>query len=195
MTIEKFKECVGACDTLGAILTIPIIHPLNKTHKDLGGETPLIYAADAGLVSVVCALLDAGADVDVRDEHGWTALNTTSSFDVTEVLIKYGARVDLESPEGWTPLHHAAVEGDTGRVELLVKSGSNVETKKDDGWTALHLAAYNNRLEIAKLLVEAGANTLVLTNDNETPYDLAMQCGHQNMADLLNASSITKGNP
>ena len=43
--------------------------------RDEGGSTPLMRAAVNGNTDVAKLLLDHGADVNVQDRHGWSALH------------------------------------------------------------------------------------------------------------------------
>ena len=49
--------------------------------RDLLGQTPLHYAAMSGSDEVVLELLAHGADIDLQDDLGETALNRVSSLD------------------------------------------------------------------------------------------------------------------
>jgi len=192
MTIEKFKDCVDTQDTLGAILAISGIPQLNKTYEELVDETPLTYAAGEGLVNMVGALIEAGADVNMPDARYWTALHMTTSIEVIELLIKHGASIDPETWDGWTPLHITSVDGDVSRAKLFLESGANIEAKKNDGWTALHLAAYNNHSKLVETLIKAGADSSVKTDNGDTALDLAVTNENSNVVRILNILSATQ---
>jgi hypothetical protein len=58
------------------------------------GQTSLIMATKIGNISVVQKFLDAGADVHVQDEYGYTALKYAESREFGEIadaLRAYGA--------------------------------------------------------------------------------------------------------
>jgi ankyrin repeat protein len=72
--------------------------------------TPLSAAAAASHTAAVRMLLDAGADPNVRQSHGWT------------------------------PLHAAAANADIESVRALLRAGADPTATNDDGATALSLA-------------------------------------------------------
>jgi ankyrin repeat protein len=49
----------------------------------------------------------------------------------------------------------------------------------------MHLAARNGHLRLINFLLERDADVRVLNDVGRTPYQLAMEKGHQKMADLL----------
>ena len=66
---------------------------------DDSGMTLLIKAADGGDESMVAALLNLGANVNLVDQDGMTALHTAALCDhaaIAELLVKAGADVTLE---------------------------------------------------------------------------------------------------
>ena len=70
------------------------------------GNTALHMAAEKGFRGVCKVLLDAGADVNQRNESvGWTAVHYASyegHADVLRMLIAHGARADIADKAGDT---------------------------------------------------------------------------------------------
>jgi ankyrin repeat protein len=99
-------------------------------------RTPLMWAVDAGHIEIVRALIDAGSDVNARDEAriGNTALHFAvekERAEMVELLLRAGA--DPSAP-GWmrlTPLDKAerrkSPEGQ--RVLAMLRSPASVRTK------------------------------------------------------------------
>ena len=104
-------------------------------------------AAKAGDIEVLNALLAAGADVDGRDDRGWTALM------------------------------HAVNESQEPQVELLLASKANPDVRAPDGATALFIAVSRGRAEIVGLLRRAGADPWFAGPDGRTPADVARAGG------------------
>ena len=99
----------------------------------------------AGKPEAAKALLAAGADVNVRDDQGRTALHLTTGYWVpntaaVEVLIAAGADVNARSKAGVTPLHAALRHRDLAIVEALIAAGADVDATDDAGHTPLSLA-------------------------------------------------------
>ena len=72
------------------------------------GESQDIWeAADQGNIEAVKQHLDAGANVNAKDEVGWTLLHTAAFYghkEIAELLITKGADVNAKDEGGKTPL-------------------------------------------------------------------------------------------
>ncbi|HWT01808.1 MAG TPA: ankyrin repeat domain-containing protein [Pyrinomonadaceae bacterium] len=113
-------------------------------------ETPLMLAArfaDAGLVRL---LLDAGAEVDARDDKARTALfYAPVPSDVFEALRIAGADVDARDGEGNTVLMRKVYESASlVCVDELLRLGVDPSAENEDGETAFEIA---ERLGLVKL--------------------------------------------
>jgi len=60
--------------------------------------------------------------------------------DVAGLLIDAGAEVNAKQNHGWTPLHSAAANGDGELVDRLVAAGADPAATNDDGKTAAEIA-------------------------------------------------------
>ncbi|XP_072524917.1 ankyrin repeat domain-containing protein 49 [Salminus brasiliensis] len=79
--------------------------------RDDDSYTPLHRAAYSGHLSVVSALLDAGAELHARTVDGWTPLHSASRWGHTAVascLLRRGAEVNAMTSGRLTPLQLAA---------------------------------------------------------------------------------------
>jgi uncharacterized protein len=88
----------------------------------LFGDYPLHVAATRGLVEEVLALLEAGANVDARGEHGYTPLLSAVAqghVEAARLLLQYGAATDVANDWGDTPLQRARASEIAGLADLL----------------------------------------------------------------------------
>ena len=59
------------------------------------------------------------------------------------MLIQAGADVNAREDCGYTPLHCACASGDSAMVKLLIENGADVNAVNHDGQTPLHFAIEN----------------------------------------------------
>ena len=130
--------------------------------------TPLHSAAKFEEFEVVQKLIEYDADIDARDEDGWTPLYWASEGfyledgSVVQLLLERGADVNARADDGSTPLHRASAYAALEVARLLLKHGADVEAVDVDGTTALQVVGENTypaldqgrRDEITRLLVE-----------------------------------------
>ena len=79
-------------------------------------------------------------------------------IDGLEAALRAGAEVNVRDQRGWTPLMYAANRGYTLLVPALLDAGANPDTQAADGATALFMAVLQGHEGIAMALVQAGAN-------------------------------------
>lgn len=65
------------------------------------------------------------------------------NVEVIELILSGGADVNAKQQQGWTAIHSAAMHGDLALLEKLLALGANPAVKNDDGKTSLDLAREN----------------------------------------------------
>lgn len=128
------------------------------------GDDPLITAAlKRGHTVVAKIVLEAGADVNLRNKLGLTPLlvacgKTTMGYRViSEALIAKGANVNVRDVIGNTPLLLAISGGMFEIAKMLIERGANVSLASSKGMTPLELARRSpdpRAAEIVALLTE-----------------------------------------
>ncbi len=76
--------------------------------------------------------------------------------EMARLLIDNGADVNIRNDEGYTPLHWAAGEGQKELVVILIVHGADVNAHNKRGWTPLRWAEAQSQKEIARILMAAG---------------------------------------
>jgi serine/threonine-protein phosphatase 6 regulatory ankyrin repeat subunit B len=78
--------------------------------------------------------------------------------DIAKTLIGAGADLNVKQSDGWTALMIAAFSGHTGTVKILLDENADVSAQdKGDGKTALRWAVDRGHTEIVNILKQAGA--------------------------------------
>jgi ankyrin repeat protein len=122
-----------------------------------------MQAAHAGNLAMVKSLIEAGADVNARDERGWGALakavynaDLDRGFaDVAQALLDAGADVEAAIGYGVRPLMLAAGYGETAVAEVLLNAGADVLARNEGGLTALMMVKQKHYVDVINLLHEA----------------------------------------
>lgn len=119
-------------------------------------------AAMAGDTAAVRRLVASGANVNVAQGDGMTALHWAAErgdLKMASELIKAHASVKAVTREGsYTALHIASKDGNAAVVRALIKAGADVNAVTNSGATALHLAAGSGSADAVLALIEKGAD-------------------------------------
>jgi uncharacterized protein len=165
---------------------------VGQTVLPRGGWSAAMYAAREGAVEATRALAESGANLDLTDPEGTTALILAvinGNYDAASALLDKGANPNLADIKGMTPLYaavdmhtignnfgrpyptHDVIEGSVGAVRMLLKHGANP----------------NARLKgpILRRVYDAGDNRL---GEGATPFmRAARKCDVELMRVLLDA--------
>jgi|GEM_PF-4546161 len=127
-------------------------------------HTPLMTAVRRGHLSVVQALVKAGANLSSSTRYEQSPLHTAVRLGQTEIancLIAGGAVLDRfegRASEAKTPLMIAIEQQAPEMIEILLQAGVNVNVRGEYDNTAISLAAELGYDAIVKRLQAAGAN-------------------------------------
>ena len=81
----------------------------------MSGSTPLITATTFGKTDIVKALIDANANLDLKNDEGSTALHAAAFFgrvEIVQMLIDAGADKTIKNNHGGTPRESVTVAFD-----------------------------------------------------------------------------------
>jgi ankyrin repeat protein len=124
------------------------------------GATLLMQAAIHGEPALMKLLLDRGADPNLTNPLGATALHWAAGNPAkVALLLKAGADPNAKSNLGRTPLLIAATTpGNSASVRLLLAKGANPKLLDSNGDGPLGSAASSGDLQMLRLLLAAGAD-------------------------------------
>ena len=152
----------------------------------------LFDAAREGTEAEVKAVLEAGADVNARDEGGRTALHWAAWKNeptVVKALLDAGAKTNpRDIDHGFTPLLDAAYNPNPSVIEALIEAGANANARGRGGWTGLHAAAWNANPAAAEALLAAGADPNARDEGGGTPLHAAAEDAHLSVIEALLAA-------
>ena len=135
------------------------------------GNTALHSAAFYGDLEMVRVLLSYKADVNARNDTGWSPIHAVSEGYQTAVI----PNTRQSSPDV---------------ARLLLEHGANVNARLSDssynpGRTPLHVTMDFNRVEVVRVLLEHGANVNAEDNEGRTPFQIASAKGYEEIKKLL----------
>jgi ankyrin repeat protein len=140
-------------------------------HRAVNGDTALHVASRNGDVGAVSVMLDAGADVNARQQDGNTPLmlafrGKKKDRDIAgavRTLLAHSADPKIAANNGWTALHWAVNQMSSAEViEQLIKAGADVNAVDHAGRTPLHAVCMSGDDGLAnnvRVLIRHGART------------------------------------
>ena len=150
--------------------------------------TPLMEAVRDGDVSTVSSLLTCGADVNVKDDRGQTALHFVSknANKIIELLVSCGADINEEDLMHCTPLQVAIPINDFDvfscwrTSHAFVKHGADVTKLSESEISVLLCSSITlGEMDVALSVIDVGIGNKVSWFDNFEWYNLlALACHH-----------------
>jgi ankyrin repeat protein len=171
--------------------------PPSVGEVELGGSTPILFAARHGDIQSARLLLEAGANLnDTAPDGNSVLIRATHSghSELARLLIDKGADVNASGP-GYTALHTAVLTGAVDLVRSLLAHGANpdaaltrgtpVRRTGEDlilpetllGATPFFLAAKFVDVPLMKVLLEGGADPAIPLQNGTTPLMAAAGLG------------------
>ena len=148
----------------------------------------LVQSAEKNRLEVVRLLLGAGASVDWKDVHGYTALMRSSALghvEVVRLLLETGADRNARGTFPQWGRHQ-------DQLEYLRESIYQARIYTSScGETALLLASGNGHDSVVKLLLRAGADTNLTDKHGNTPLISASGRGHVDVVRRLLAAGAS----
>jgi ankyrin repeat protein len=188
---EQGRTAISHCAELGtkADLEYLLQHGASADITQIGGKSPLSWAAQNGHVDVAQLILNTGyidinrLDSSCRSALAWAAENCREAM--VKLLLDSGAAVDAGLQSCVTPLLLAAEHGHEEVAKLLLEKGADTEAKTDAGLTPLLLASRSQHVELVKLLLVKEAQKETQDDQGRTPLSLAAEYGHEEVVKVL----------
>lgn len=138
-------------------------------------------------IVLVSRMLNSGADVNILDEDGRTALMEAvidNNVEIAKLLIQHGADVNKQDDLGETSaLHFAAQNNSSELVEILLENQAEVDAEDVNGNTPLSDAVFNSRGEgsVIQLLLLHGGDQHKKNKHGVSPLTLAESIANYNV--------------
>lgn len=179
---------------LNLIKQVDLNNPINEE-----GDYPLIYAIKYK-ASKFNQLFNVGADINVSDENGMTALmhlTQIKQYHSSEVreYLKKAKNLNQIDNEGNTLLMHLAKNSDIRMLNELKNKIPHLDLniQNHEGDNAIMIILKQNQRPnhqiILKYLIDQGSKTDLINKDNESLYLLAIKSNSETKIELVEKAS------
>ena len=176
---EALKEALdGEKEMKARIAELNVAMLANKegdTLRKLCGQ----QVDDFSAVKALCSNAQTVNSVSYQLQTALHKAAMYDNAEVVGILISAGADVNLADQRGWTALMFAASNGHVASTKLLMAAGTQLDlvsggNSRQAGMNALHLAAHYAHADVCALLIESKlVDTSSKTAEGKTPLDLA----------------------
>ncbi|HEV2396958.1 MAG TPA: ankyrin repeat domain-containing protein [Candidatus Sulfotelmatobacter sp.] len=122
---------------------------------------PFLVAVDMGDVAAVKQFLREGVTAEERDEAVWALVAPTGTSCTLKALLQAGADPNMRDSYGSPLLMEEIRRGNVENAQVLVEAGADVNAKNHYGYTILSMAeakpGFSGQDELVRLLKAAGA--------------------------------------
>ena len=173
------------------------------------GRNYLMWAAYAGNVDIVKHLIEAGSDISLIDDHGYSVIAFCASTGqsnpkIYDVLIENGAELNVTNRKGANPLLLIAphLGDDLSMIDYFQSKGLKIESTDKNGNGLFNYAAMKGNKALMEKAIEwnlpykeknlIGGNAIIFASRGYRSHtnDLAL---YQYLSDLgLEANVVTK---
>lgn len=153
--VDKVKELLKRLDASVRAAFVNSICDFSESRYKGKGITPLMVTAELGHEEILDILLEYGADPNVKDDEGCTALMYTiktisyrSKRNIIKKLLAFEADINIKDKSGLTVGEVCLCEEDD-ELELLLESGVHINSY--DSWRAFMVNSNIQRSRLASL--------------------------------------------
>ncbi len=160
--------------------------------RDKNGDTPLHLACLHGQLAAAQVLIDAGADVNAKNNYGaftpgdlGAVFSSNNHQDPVSLLSVHG--IDTKDMKnGYTPLDLCLFASRHKELlQLLIAKGADVNTQAASGATPLFFAVLRDQPDDVKFLIDKGANVNAADAYGDTILDAALHLQYGSMIQIL----------
>lgn len=175
---------------------VSLTTPVSKEKRNPKGETQLHVACRAGQLEKVQAIVETGADVNAKDNAGWTPIHEVingkgaveNKANILRIICEKGGDVNaFGGSNEETPLHFAVQVGSESLVEILLEFGASPNIRCKNGQLPKDLA-YND--VILKLLEEKSGISATSPNVSNNLNSSTLSEDHALMQTMLKKAVV-----
>ncbi|MCI4394681.1 hypothetical protein PGIGA_G00171470 [Pangasianodon gigas] len=183
---------------LELIILNPTWTPYLDIQNDLG-QTALHMAVIVGRSECVCALLRAGASVELQERGGNTALHLAVCElhakcvrELTSSRRTLPQHLNIYNYAGVSALHMAVQKGRCDIISMLLEAGADVnQMDQGSGRSPLHWAVECQSCSVVELLLRRGASVDQRSYSGHTPLYCALYRPDARLRELLRSAGAS----
>lgn len=165
--------------------------------RGAGGRTPVVAATKNRAVEAASVLIDAGADVNAKDDmedSAYLYAGAEGYNEILEMTLRHGADLRSVNRFGGTALIPASEHGFVTTVRRLIEAGTDVNHVNTPRWTAMQEAVVygdgsKRYQETVTLLLDAGGDPNIRDAQGRTVLDNAERLGQSDIVEILRSRS------
>ena len=177
LTDSPLLKAVKSGDNAKVKMLLDAGYDPNHQLDSMAPMTPIFFAPNKQIAKL---LLKAGADLNVKDLDGRTALFHIKDRDTLKYIIEQGADVNNVDAATGETLLHSVDDGEIAR--LLLEKGADVNARESYGHTPLHTKIIT--ADVSQVLIDYGADLNAINDAKSTPLDTALSVQGQNPAKI-----------
>ncbi|MBN8828950.1 MAG: ankyrin repeat domain-containing protein [Sphingobacteriia bacterium] len=136
-------------------------------------KIPLFTAIRKGNLKVIKLLLDKGADINIQDDSGNTALHIAvyeNNPGIMKFLLDRGANPYISNSDSAAPIHLAIDKNYQGKefIEILCKKNFNLNIQNNCGFTPFSYALYHDKKGAMAVMVDYDINLNIQNVEGKT---------------------------
>jgi ankyrin repeat protein len=166
-------------------------------------QPPLQLAINDQNTELIDILLKHGADPDIKDASGNSALSLATYLRVDNKLfnrlLEANAEIDSVNQQGETALtsairqdiryiheeNYPEEQADNIKARALIKRTKNINQVNTEGMSYLHIAVLGKNTDIMPDLIKAGIDTEIKSSQGKTALELAKLMGYEDVVKML----------
>jgi ankyrin repeat protein/serine/threonine protein kinase len=164
---------------------------VNVNQPNSTGWSPFYAAAHKGYLEILQLLHEAGADVDNKNNAGWTpvlaaaATKSKHQVDVLRLLLSLDPDLSVRNNAGCSLAFVAAAAGNCEVLRLLIDADVDICEANNDGVSPILAATLNGHVDAVNLLIENGADCSAADTHGTTPLHAAAKLGNADIVRLF----------
>ncbi len=154
---------------------------------DTNGNSPLMRAVRVGNPAMIRLLMDNGADLDIRNDDGYSAVTFAlmdQRFGIADILLEKAKDVNAKDLE-YTTIIDAAGSDYKNIVKRFLDNKFDINERGINGETAVMRSVAKNRLKMTQFLINNGADIRLTDSYGTTALMIASREGYYDIANLL----------